>query len=240
MKMLTWVLVTIITMGFCAIAPSARANVVKACDVANPPANCENMWAVIAHVMLPKQPIPYGTPPPNCGTKFDSINWGTIVADAFEVEAVPGDLENLAMDVSDAFQKKAVPQVTRHIQGDAGTYIESNFSRHLPKAWTLDRSLEADDQAWCAPVIATVPTNATVKGFRLRAWDENLGEMGCTLGKVCSIGYSRFVCDAALTSTSQITVYTAIFQSWSTGWSREGRLIIFFEMPTGKAPLQHL
>jgi hypothetical protein len=144
------------------------------------------------------------------------------------------------MDVSDGFQKKAVPQITRHIRGDAGTFIENNFSARTPKAWSLYSSPDADDQAWCAPVIATVPANATVEGFRFRAWDEDLGEMDCTVGKECSIGYSRFLCSPAEASISGIAVYTAIFQNWSTGWPREGRLIIFFEMPAGKVPQQHL
>jgi hypothetical protein len=237
---LMWVFASVIVIGICAAASPARAAVVRACNVENPPANCEKMWAVIAHVMLPKQPIPLGTPPPRCGSKFDSINWGMIVADSFKVEADPGKLENLAMDVSDAFKNKAVPQITRHIRGDAGTFIESNFSVRTPKAWSTNRSPEADDLAWCAPAIATVPVNATVRGFRFRAWDENLGEMACTAD--CSIGYSRFLKGnrAAETSISGITLYIAIFQNWSTDWPRERHLIIFFDMPAGKVPLQRL
>jgi hypothetical protein len=163
-----------------------------------------------------------------------------IVADSFKAEVDPDKLENLAMDVSDAFKKKAVPQITRHIQGDAGTYIEDDFSVRSPKAWSMNRSPEADDQAWCAPVIAIVPANATVEGFQLRAWDEDLGEMGCARGKECSIGDSRFLKPPLKTQMSGIAVYTAIFQNWSADWPREGRLIIFFEMPAGKVPQQHL
>jgi hypothetical protein len=237
---LMWVFASVIVIGICAAASPARAAVVRACNVENPPANCEKMWAVIAHVMLPKQPIPLGTPPPRCGSKFDSINWGMIVADSFKVEADPGKLENLAMDVSDAFKNKAVPQITRHIRGDAGTFIESNFSVRTPKAWSTNRSPEADDLAWCAPAIATVPVNATVRGFRFRAWDEELGEMGCAAGQECSIGHSRFLCGPSQTQNDEIAVYTAIFQNWSTGGPREGRLIIFFEMPPGNVPQQHL
>ena len=35
-----------------------------------------------------------------------------------------------------------------------------------------------------------------------------------------------------------ITLYTVIFQNWSTDLAREGRMILFFEMPAGKVPLR--
>ena len=241
MKRLICMLVSIVTIGLCVLASPARAAVVRACNVENPPADCETMWAVIARVRLPKQPVTAVNPPGSvcsCGSNFVSVNWGRIVADAFKAEVDPDELENLAMDVSDAFQKKLVPQITRHFRGDAGALIESSFSKLTPKAWSP--SAAAYDQTLCAPVIATVPANATVRGFRFRVWDESLGEMGCIPGIECSIGYSRFANRPALTSFSGITVYTAIFQNWSTDWPREGRLIIFFEMPAGKVPLEHL
>ena len=59
----------------------------------------------------------------------------------------------------------------------------------------------------------------------------------------CDSGSSRFnKCTRrpAETSMDGITLYTAIFQNWSTDWAREGRLIIFFEMLAGKVPLEHL
>ena len=37
-----------------------------------------------------------------------------------------------------------------------------------------------------------------------------------------------------------ITLYTAIFQNWSTDWAREGRLIIFFELPAGRVPMSRI
>jgi hypothetical protein len=240
-RKLVRVFVSIVTIGLCANTLPAHAALIRACQVENPPENCEQMWAVIAHVRLPKQPIAAVNPPPRCQSKFETVNWGKIVADAFKAEADPEKLENLAMDVSDAFQKKAIPQITRHIRGDAGTLIDSNFSKLAPKAWSP--SAAPYDQTLCAPVIATVPANATVREFRFRAYDENLGEMGCTGSAVCPIGYCRFVHGwgpPQETSISRVTVYTTIFQNWSTDWAREGRLIIFFEMPAGKVPLQHL
>jgi hypothetical protein len=239
-KRLVLVLVSIMIIGFCAVASRGQAAVVRACQIEDPPANCEKMWAVIAHVRLPNQPVTAVNPPPHCGPKFDSINWGKMVADAFIAETDRGKLEKLAMDVSDAFQKKLVPQITRHIRGDASDFIENSFSKPTPKAWSP--SAAAYDQTLCGPVIATVPANATVRGLRFRAWDENLGEMACLAGIDCSIGYSRFTkgTRAAETSINGITLYIAIFQNWSRDWPREGRLIIFFEMPAGKVPLDHL
>jgi hypothetical protein len=241
MRKLVWMFVAIVTIGFCADALPARAAVIRACQIENPPENCEKMWAVIAHARLPKQPIVAVNPSPRCQSNFESVNWGKIVGDAFTAEADPDTLENLAMDVSDAFQKKIIPQITQHFRGAARTLIESNFSKLAPKAWSL--SPPPYDQTLCAPVIATVPANARVKGFRFRASDENLGEMGCTGGTVCPIGYCRFVHGYGRpqeTSLDRVTVYTTIFQTWSTDWAREGRLIIFFEMPAGKVPLEHL
>ena len=128
------VLVAILIGGLLTIASPAHAKLVRACEVGNPPANCETMWAVIAHVRLPRQPIAAFSPPPRCQSDFESINWGKIVADALEAEGDPATLENLAMDVSDALQKKSIPQITRHIRGPASTFIESKFWKFTPKA----------------------------------------------------------------------------------------------------------
>jgi hypothetical protein len=97
----------------------------------------------------------------------------------------------------------------------------------------------------CAPVIAAVPADATVKGYRLRAWDENRGEMDCTADSIeCALGHSKFgPCGPAgpgVTSMGGITLYTAIFVNWSTHWAREGRLIIFFELPAGRVPMSQI
>jgi len=238
MKKLICVLASMMAVGLCSLASSSRAEVVRACQIENPPANCERMWAVTAHVRLPKQPVAAVIPNPGCGFTFDSINWGRAVADAFLAEADRDTLENLAMDVSEALQKKLVPQITHHIRGDAGAFIENDFSKPTPKAWSP--SSRGYDLALCAPVIAAVPVNATVRAFRFRAGDDKLGEMGCTaIG--CAIGYSGFRCGPpAETSIDGITLYTAIFRNWSTDFAREGRLIIFFEMPAGKVPLQQI
>jgi len=237
-----WVLVTILIVGIWTIASPAHAKLVKACEVENPPANCETMWAVIAHVVLPRQPIAAFNPPPRCQSDFQVINWGKIVADALTAEADSATLENLAMDVSDAFQKKAIPQVTRHIRGAASTLIESKFWTFTPNAWR--ESAPPNDITLCGPVIATVPANATVREFRFQASDEALGEMDCTDGTVCPIGNSRFVhgCGSGplVTWNNRVTVYVTNFQNWSTDWAREGRMIIFFEVPAGKVPVDHL
>jgi hypothetical protein len=37
-----------------------------------------------------------------------------------------------------------------------------------------------------------------------------------------------------------ITLYTAVFVNWSTDWAREGRLIIFFELPAGRVPMSQI
>jgi hypothetical protein len=236
-----WVLVTILIAGVWTIASPAHAELVKACEVENPPANCETMWAVIAHVRLARQPIAAFNPP-RCQSDFQAINWGLIVADALTAEADPGTLENLAMDVSDAFQKKTIPQVTRHIRGEASTFIESKFWTFTPNAWR--ESAPPNDITLCAPVIATVPANATVRESRFQASDENLGETDCVTGMECPIGYSRFENGCAsspqVTWNNRVTVYVTIFQNWSTDWAREGRLITFFEMPAGKVPVEHL
>ena len=240
MKKFVLVLLCLMTIGLCGSA-SPQVAVVRACQVTDHPANCENLWAVIAHVKLPKQPILSGIPNPGCGPKFKGIDWGRTVADAFIAEVDRDTLENLAMDVSDALQKKLIPQVTRHIRGDAGAFIADNFSKLAPKAWSP--SSPGYDQALCAPVIAAVPASATVKGFRFRAWDENRGEMDCRVGSLeCDIGLSRLGCGGrpAETSMDGITLYTAIFLNWSTDWAREGRLIIFFELPAGRVPVSQI
>src|SRR5215813_13606474 len=235
------VLVTILTAVLWIVASPAHATLVKACEVENPPANCETMWAVIAHVRLPRQPIAAFDPPPRCQSDYNIINWGKIVADALEAEGDPATLENLAMDVSDAFQNKSIPQITRHFRGETSTLIESNFSKLTPKAWRP--SAPPNDETLCAPVIATVPASATVREFRFQASDEALGQMDCTEGKVCPIGYSRFAhgCGSGpqITWNNRVTVYVTVFQNWSTDWAREGRMIIFFEMPAGRVPVEH-
>src|SRR5262249_8627829 len=241
MKKPYWVFVTILIVGLWTIASPAHAKLVKACDIENPPANCERMWAVIAHVRLPRQPIAAFNPPPWCQSDFAAINWGKIVADALTAEPDRATLENLAMDVSDAFQKKTIPQIARHFQGEASALIESKFSKFTPKAWR--ESAPPNDVTLCAPVIATVPANATVRGFRFQASDENLGKVDCTAGTVCPIGYSRFPQGWGRpeeTRNNRVIVYVTIFQSWSTDWAREGSLTIFFEMPAGRMLVDHL
>jgi hypothetical protein len=237
-RRLHWALVAVLSVGLWTIAPPAHAALVKACEVENPPANCETMWAVIAHISLPRQPIAAFNPPPKCQSDFRIINWGKIVADALEAGADPATLENLAMDISDAFQKKSIPQITRHIRGKASAFIDSKFWTFTPNAWR--ESAPPNAITLCAPVIATVPANATVREFRFKASDENLGEMACTVGAVCPIGDSRFTGPPKKTWNSHVTVYVTYFQQWSTDWARVGRLIIFFEMPVGKVPMDHL
>ena len=100
MRKAAWVFVAIVAIGFSANASLAHAAVIPACQVENPPANCESMWAAIAHVRLPKQPITAVNPPPRCQPEFESVNWGKIVADALKAEANPETLQNLAMDAS--------------------------------------------------------------------------------------------------------------------------------------------
>ena len=132
MRKLVWVFAAIATIGF----SQAHAALIPACQVENPPENCEKMWAVIARARLPRQPIAANNPPPRCQSKFESINWGEIVIDALEAEADPDTLENLAMDVSNSFQKKMIPQITQHFRGEASSLIESNFSKLEPIPWS--------------------------------------------------------------------------------------------------------
>jgi hypothetical protein len=69
--------------------------------------------------------------------------------------------------------------------------------------------------------------------------------MDCAAGSLeCAIGHSRFfkgcASHPAETSMNGITLYTAIFQNWSTDGAREGRLIIFFELPAGQVPVSQI
>ena len=191
MKKFVLVLLGLMTLGLCASGSPRQVTIIRACLVRDAPTNCENMWAVIARVRLPKQPVATFAARPWCGSKFGGIDWGRTVADAILAEADRDTLENLAMDVSGALQKRLVPQIARHIRGDAASFIENNFSKLTPKAWSL--SSPGYDLALCAPVIAAVPADATVTGYRLRAWDENRGEMDCTEGSIeCALGHSKF------------------------------------------------
>ena len=239
MNKLVCVLASMMTVGLCSLASPGQAALVPACQVDNPPANCEIMWAVIAHVRLPKQHVTTVVVNPGCGSKFERIDWGRTVADAFLAETERKTLENLAMDVSSALQNNLVPQITRRIRGDAASFIENNFSKLPPKAWSP--SSAGYDLALCAPVIAAVPADATIKGYRFRAWDQNRGEMDCAAGSIeCALGHSSFCNHPLLTSMGGIRLYTAVFQNWSTDWEREGRLIIFFELPAGRVPVSQI
>jgi hypothetical protein len=74
-----------------------------------------------------------------------------------------------------------------------------------------------------------------------RADSQHLSQ-NATVVLECAIGSSRFLCARrpAETSLDGITLYTIIFQNWSTDWAREGRLIIFFEMPAGQVPVSQI
>src|SRR5262245_52388 len=73
MKKLFCVLASFMTAGLCAFVSPGQAALIPACQVDNPPANCETMLAVIAHVRLPKQPVTTVVGRPGCGSKFDGI-----------------------------------------------------------------------------------------------------------------------------------------------------------------------
>ena len=74
--------------------------------------------------------------------------------------------------------------------------------------------------------------------------DENRGEMDCKAGSLeCDNGSCRFNKTGRRpteTSMDGITLYTVIFRNWSTDWAREGRMILFFEMPAGEVPMSQI
>ena len=52
MKKFVLVLLSLMTLGLCASASPRQAAVIRACQVKDAPTNCENMWAIVAHVTL--------------------------------------------------------------------------------------------------------------------------------------------------------------------------------------------
>jgi hypothetical protein len=209
-----WVLVTILVVGLWTIASPAHAELVKACEVENPPANCETMWAVIAHVRLARQPIAAFNPP-RCQSDFG--HQLGMIADALTAGAIaPRKSRDGCQDGSQRH-----PQVTRQIRAKPAP-LSGVFGR----CRQLAGGLHLNDAKRCCTRARTVPANATVR-FRFQASDENLGEMDCTVGTVCAIGYSRFDNGCAsspqVTWNNRVTVYVTVFQNWSTDWAREGR-----------------
>ena len=76
MKKFVLVLLGLMTLGLCASGSPRQVTIIRACLVRDAPANCENMWAVIARVRLPKQPVATFAARPWCGSKFGGIDWG--------------------------------------------------------------------------------------------------------------------------------------------------------------------
>jgi hypothetical protein len=95
----------------------------------------------------------------------------------------------------------------------------------------------AKNGAMCAPVIAVVPANADVIGYRLLAANQGSDFAGCPPGGECSVGWSKFQAEPILQGNSAIRTATTIFMNWSHNLRRNARMIIFYKLPQGQTPL---
>jgi len=198
----------------------AQIKTLKACEVENAPPVCNqgNMWAVDV-----TSPVPNGAyvhvPDPGCMN--DATGDIARVLSAAIAVSVP----NLALFSG---------TIGNVIAGPVGDYLKNqggDIGKHF--------SPYAKNGALCAPVIAVVPKDATVIGYRLYIAEQGGDFTQCPPGADC-IGWSKWQGEPVTQSNEAMQTATAIFMNWSHDRQRRARMIVFYRMPDGKQPLTQL
>lgn len=211
------------SLSFLLMVPEVQAQVqtLRACEVESPPADCNegNKWAVVVTVMVPHGAYVH-VPDPGCMN--DATGNIQKVLESAAAIAVPG-LERYSGAIT-SLVAGAIDKEMRLQGGDIGRL----FSPY------------AKNGALCAPIVAIVPIDAQVLGYRLLAADSIGGFRPCASGADCSIGWSKFQAEPVVQSNQAMQAVTNTFMNWSHDRSRKARMIIFYSMPPGQQPLTQM
>lgn len=198
----------------------AQEATVPACSIAEPPANCDSsMWALRVEITAPNGAYVH-VPDPGCMN--DSAGEIAKVLQAAVVAATP----SLAL-FSGPISKLAAQPIAQHMKSQGGD-IGKLFSPY------------AKNGALCAPLVAVVPVNADVVGFRLLAAEAGGGFARCSAGADCPIGWSKFQTSPVENKGSAIRAYSTVFMNWSHNRARRAQMIVFYKLPAGTKPLQEM
>lgn len=203
-------------------AARAQEATVSACSVAEPPNGCnDNMWALRVQITAPNGAYVH-VPNPGCmndaAGDVAKVVQAAVVAGTPQLALFSGPISKLAAQpIAQAFKSQG---------GDLGKL----FSPY------------AKNGALCAPLVAVVPVDADVVGFRLSATDAHNGNImaKCPAGGECPIGWSKFQAAPIENKGSSMRTYSTIFMNWSHNRPRQAEMTIFYKLPQGKKPLQEL
>ena len=199
----------------------AQETTIPSCDLQVPPKQCKGVWALTVKAVAPNGAYVH-VPNPGCmndsASELKKLIQAAVIAAQPQLAAFSGPLSAVI----------ALP-LNEHMKGQGG-----DLGKLL--------SPYAKNGAMCLPLVAIVPTDATVRGFRLMATDaHNRGIMrGCKAGADCNIGWSKFQTAPHESGHSQLRTYSSIFMNWSHDRSRTAEMIIFYSLPNGKVPLTEL
>ena len=206
--------------GISPLPASAQESTVPACSIAEPPANCDSsMWALRVEITAPKGAYVHVRDP---GCMNDSAGEIAKVLQAAVVASTP----SLAL-FSGPISKLAAQPIAQHMKSQGGD-IGRLFSPY------------ARNGALCAPLVAVVPVNADVVGFRLLAAEVGGEFARCSAGAECPIGWSKFQTSPVEHEGSAIRAYSTVFMNWVDNRARRAQMIVFYKLPAGTRPLQEM
>lgn len=198
----------------------AQQSTVPACSIEAPPSGCDaNMWALTVQITVPNGAYVHVTDP---GCMNDA---------AGEIQkllqtAVTAGMPQLAL-FSGPLSKLVSTPVAEAFKGQGGD-IGKLFSPY------------AKNGALCAPLVAVVPVDAAMVGYRFFA-SNNGGAMGrCSAGTDCPVGWSKFQTAPIEAKGTAIRTYNAVFMNWSHNTTRQAKMIVFYKLPAGMSPLQDI
>ena len=187
----------------------------------DPPANCERFRFI--HVSKEVGPAPgiVTVPDPTCGTQLNTPSVAAMAVGAFAgAQTGNAAIGYLVTDLGDQLGKDLGPKLDR--QG-------------LPRAVT-DLFFQKTQNGSCTSLVAVVPTDAQVRGYRIVVDSLRAGPSQCSVGTECPSGWAKFLNTPVPTKSNGLQYVHVDFMQWSHNTSQTGRLIIFYEMPAGAKP----
>ena len=221
---------SLLALAFC-LSPTFSHAQKSACDIDNPPANCERYYYATSDALVAGTGIPYGGTDPYCGTNQN-------------LDAVDAVLRLLAMR-PDGFRYQNATADLLKLLKDTGLYQQlANQTTGFVHDFLLRNGPRAQ-YANCATLAALIPRQATYRAYRLTNTDIDASPAdphrygGCEPGKDCSNGFSRFLGIPELREENGVTAVAVVFANWSHNRRRVGHLTVFFEMPPGQKPVEN-
>lgn len=138
-------------------------------------------------------------------------------------------LYNSAGSISRALANDSMKEAGKHLGRDVMSAIDRNFG-------------QKSQFAACRAIVVKIPTEAKFKGYRfVRVFGNNYRT--CSRSHVTpnqdptgDCDWSRFEYEPKKLVEAEQQIWHTVFAAWSHDQTFNGRLMIFYEMPTGKDP----